>query len=150
LNTASKTILSLSLTAILAASLTGCGPQDGINRDFASADALLAALSSEGFECDIFEERPSGDFQEDSELYGLNSMSWCYPTPNTGEIGVFIFENASGTDEAAKGTNFSCNGTATDFKFIKSNNWMLTSDDLETINELANLAQTQVTTFPDC
>jgi predicted small lipoprotein YifL len=122
LKTASKTIWSLSLTAILAASLAGCGPQGGLNRDFASADALLAALSSEGFECDIFEERPSGDFQKESELFGMKSMSWCYPTPNTGEIGIFVFQNASGADEAAEGTNFTCNGTATDSRFIKSNN----------------------------
>jgi hypothetical protein len=151
LKIASKTFLSLSLTAILAASLTGCGPQDGLNRDFASEQDLVAALVNEGFECRIFEEHDPSiggeaaieQAEKHSDLYGWKSRSWCYPEPNTGEIGINIFENSSGAEKAS--LDFTCNGS-----FIQVKNWILYSDDLGVMSELANLAQTQVRTWPNC
>jgi hypothetical protein len=77
-----KKIIGLLASALVILGLSGCGPQDGLNRDFASADDLIAALSSEGFECSIFEERPISDLPEESQSFGYRSLSWCYPADN--------------------------------------------------------------------
>ena len=166
-----KIIIALVASSLAILGLSGCGPQDGpnrdiaseqdvvqdaLNRDFPSEQALVAALANEGFECPIFDEFVAAEFGEagieqaekDADLYGWKSRSWCYPEPNTGEIGINIFANSSGAEKA--GLDFTCNGTATTGRFIQVKNWILTSDDLGVMNKLANLAQTQVRTWPNC
>jgi hypothetical protein len=149
---------ALLLSSIFLIGLAGCGPQGGLNRDFASEQDLVAALADEGFECPIFDEFVGSRFGEagieqaerHTSLFGWKSRSWCYPSSGPGEMAIEIFENSSGAEDAVTSTNFLCKGTAVSGEFIQVRNWILSSGDSGVMAELANLANTEVRVYPNC
>jgi hypothetical protein len=117
LKTASKTILSLSLTAILAASLTGCGtansstseePQETVQSG--NPDLIMKAFTAEFPEC-VFEkvEIPSGEISNDSEMFLPSSLSWDFREVDFPDGGISLGD--AGIDDSywvcnTKGSTF--------------------------------------------
>jgi hypothetical protein len=153
-----KKIIGLVASALVILGLSGCGSQDGLNRDFASEQDLITALANEGFECPIFDEFVASEFGEagieqaerQTGLFGWKSRSWCYPSSGSGEVSISIFENSSGAGDAVTSTNYTCKGSAMSGQFIQVRNWLLSSEDSGVMAELADLANTQVRIYPDC
>lgn len=168
-----KIIIALVASSLAVLGLSGCSPQDGLNRDiapeqdvvqdllnrdFSSEQDLVAALANEGFECPIFEEFVAEKFGEagieqaerDTAMFGWKSRSWCYPSNGSREMAIQIFENSAGAEDAVTSTNFTCKGTADNGQLIQVRNWTLSSEDSGVMAELAKLANTQVRTYPNC
>ena len=152
-----KKIVGLVVSLFMAIALSGCSPQDGLNRDFSSEESLVAALSQEGFECPIWGKFVASDFgqagvdqaERHAGLFGWKSRSWCGPQ-DFDEISIEIFEDANGAEKAAISSNFLCKGSAVNGEFIQVKNWMISTENHAVLGELANLAETQIRTYPEC